>query len=320
MEQYINTDEILNRNMLFALWQIMQQCESEKLKMYLRGIGETGKSQVIKALVYFFTQWNEEHILFILAQTGSAATLLNESTYHSVLGINGRSDIGSAKKLMQIHSQLEGVDYIFLDEVSMLSCHNLFKISAQLAKGTNDHEEPFGGMNVIFVSDFAQLKPVKCASLYSGSVGTELQSRMSAKKQEETIGKTLWDQITTVVILQENMRQITQTPDDEKFCTALENMKYKVCTTEDVHFFCMRTASDQPDRPKLTQKQFHNISIITAWNPHEDQINKLGSERFENKTGQTLTTFYSKYQWAEHDEAKKAEEMDQTKNRNPKQK
>jgi predicted AAA+ superfamily ATPase len=47
--------------MLFALWQIMQQCESEKLKMYLRGIGGTGKSQVIKALVYFFTQQNEEH-------------------------------------------------------------------------------------------------------------------------------------------------------------------------------------------------------------------------------------------------------------------
>ena len=36
-------------------------CESEKLKMYLGGMGGTGKSQVIKALVYFFTQQNEEH-------------------------------------------------------------------------------------------------------------------------------------------------------------------------------------------------------------------------------------------------------------------
>ena len=139
-----------------------------------------------------------------------------------MLGINDRSDIGSAKILMQIHSWLEGVDYIFLDEVSMLSCHDLFEISAQLAKGTHDHEEPSGGMNVIFAGDFAQLQPVKCAYLYSGSVGTELQSRMSAKKQEKTIGKALWHQITTVVILQENMRQITQTPDDEKICIALE--------------------------------------------------------------------------------------------------
>jgi ATP-dependent DNA helicase PIF1 len=96
----------------------------------------------------------------IIAPTGSVAALLNGSIYHSALGINDRSDIGSAKKLMQIHSWLEGVDYIFLDEVSMLSCHDFFNISAQLAKGTNDHKKPFGRMNVIFASDFAHYRQV----------------------------------------------------------------------------------------------------------------------------------------------------------------
>jgi hypothetical protein len=101
---------------------------------------------------------------------------------------------------------------------------------------------------------------------------------MSIKEQEKTIGKALWHQITTVVILQENMR-------------------YKACTTEDISFLHTRIASDLPHRPKLAQKRFRNISIITAWNAHKDQINILGSERFAKETGQMLNTFYSKDQW-----------------------
>jgi hypothetical protein len=93
------------------------------------------------------------------------------------------------KKLVQLWSRIEGVDHIFLDEVSMLSCHDMFKISFQLAKGTNEYEDPFGGINMIFAGDFAQLPPVKGAALYSGSIGTQLWSRMTTKKQEETIGK-----------------------------------------------------------------------------------------------------------------------------------
>jgi hypothetical protein len=60
------------------------------------------------------------------------------------------------------------------------------------------------------------LQPVTGAALYSTNVGTKLASRMSAKKQEETIGKALWHQITAVVILCENMRQKTPILEDTK--------------------------------------------------------------------------------------------------------
>jgi hypothetical protein len=56
--------------------------------MYLGGMGGTGKSQVIKAVVAFFEERNESHRFIILAPTGSAAALLNGSTYHSALGLN----------------------------------------------------------------------------------------------------------------------------------------------------------------------------------------------------------------------------------------
>ncbi|KAF9521442.1 hypothetical protein CPB83DRAFT_736156, partial [Crepidotus variabilis] len=52
----------------------------KQLKMYLGGMGGTGKSQVIKALITYFDRRNEGHRILILAPTGTAAALLNGST------------------------------------------------------------------------------------------------------------------------------------------------------------------------------------------------------------------------------------------------
>jgi len=47
--------------------------------MYLGGIGGTGKSQVIKMLVTFFEKYNESHHIIVMALTGTAAALIEES-------------------------------------------------------------------------------------------------------------------------------------------------------------------------------------------------------------------------------------------------
>ena len=63
---------------------------------------------------------------------------------------------------------------MFLDEVSMLSYHDMYRVSAQMAKAFNVHDKPFGGKNMIFSGDFAQLPLVngrEAASLYSGTIG-----------------------------------------------------------------------------------------------------------------------------------------------------
>jgi hypothetical protein len=105
----------------------------KKIHMYLGGMPGTGKTQVIRSLIHFFNQHKESHRFLVLAPTGTAAAILNGSTYHSVLGIND-NDYFSAKSLAQIRANLDGVDYIFIDEVSMISCRDLYKISAQCAK------------------------------------------------------------------------------------------------------------------------------------------------------------------------------------------
>jgi len=101
-----------------------------QLKMYLGSMGGTGKSQVLKApsLIDFFNERNKSHHIMILAPTGSAAALLNGSTYHSVLGIGSEGNRTRNEQTSQrnVRERLDGVDYIFLDEISMVACHEHF--------------------------------------------------------------------------------------------------------------------------------------------------------------------------------------------------
>jgi len=89
------------------------------------------------------------------------------------------------------------------------------------------------------------------------------------------------------------MRQNTQSVEDAKLRTALENMRYAACTADDIKFLRSRVAGRQPDQPKLANKHFRNVSIITALNSQKDHINELGSACFAADTGQILTDFYS---------------------------
>ena len=175
----------------------------------------------------------------------------------------------------------------------MLSCCDMYLISTRLARVMNNLDVPFGGLNFIFAGDFAQLPPVighEHASLYSRTVGMKATS---LRDQEAAIGKALWHQVTTVVILRQNMRQQMQSAEDAKFRKALENMRYKACTPCDIAFLKTRISSELPGHANVNQKEFRNVSIITNLNSQKDEINRLGSLRFAAETGQTLTHFFS---------------------------
>jgi putative protein kinase ArgK-like GTPase of G3E family len=57
------------------------------LKMYLGGMGGSGKSAVFRAIIEFFKRRKEECRYIVLGPTGSSAALLNGSTYHFVFKI-----------------------------------------------------------------------------------------------------------------------------------------------------------------------------------------------------------------------------------------
>jgi hypothetical protein len=152
---------------------------------------------------------------------------------------------------------------------------------------------PFGGLNMLFAGDFAQLPPPvggENVSLYSRMIG---QSGTSVLAQEKAMGRALWHQVTTVVILRQNMRQSTQSKADDRFRQALNNMRYKACTLADIQFLRSLITSQLPGRPSITDEAFKFVSIITAKNVQKDEINRLGCQMFAQHTGQQLIDFYS---------------------------
>lgn len=182
----------------------------EQLKMYLGGMAGTGKSQVIKAISHFFNERGEGYRFMCLAPTGTAAALIGGSTYHSILKFNksnedddGNFDTNDNKDkgLMDVQTRLKHVNYVFLDKVSMVDCEALFRIGSRLSKGLQPGVE-FGGINIICASDFAQLPPVASRyPLYTGKVFSTLHYTNAFHTQNAAIGKALWHQFTTVVIL-----------------------------------------------------------------------------------------------------------------------
>ena len=143
--------------------------------------------------------------------------------------------------------------------------------------------------------DFAQLPPTNGSPLYSSSVSNIQKNSMSKREQESTIGKILWHQITTVVILTQNMRQTEMSEDDKKFRIALSNMRYTACTDDDLDFLETLCVDKNRSRSKklMSDPNFKNVSIITFLNTQKDQINESCLISFAQNTGQQLTHFYS---------------------------
>lgn len=263
----------------------------------------TGKSQVIKALTAFFHERNEDYRLLCVAPTGSAAALINGSTYHSMLGINsfeGGSDSITTSAATDLKENLANVDYLFMDEVSMVDCLSLYNISNRMSMGRGN-SDAFGGINVIFAGDFAQLPPVAGYTLYKYDPQHMVHTTHSSDTQLAAIGKALWHQCTTVVLLRQNMRQKNLSSEDAKFRTCLEHLRYHSCSKEDIALLKTRIVSRENNRPLLSSPQFHNVSIITRWNAYRDCINELGTANFARETKQTLYRFYARDTWKQAD-------------------
>ncbi|KAJ7155807.1 hypothetical protein C8R46DRAFT_847633, partial [Mycena filopes] len=146
---------------------------------------------------------------------------------------------------------------------------------------------------MVVAGDFAQLPPMTGPSLYSGKVTLQVSDALDQRSQNAVLGRILWHQFNTVVLLRQNMRQQEQSKADDHLRTALENMRYGACTPEDIAFLESRIAGFRPENPKLNRKEIRNVSIITARNSQKDALNRMGAERFARDTNQTLVDFCS---------------------------
>jgi len=254
----------------------------EHLRMYLGGPGGTGKSRVIAALTDYFAANGESRRLRLASFTGIASKNINGTTLHTALALNqhqkkGKS--GNGKTKTDLIAMWMGVDYLFIDEISMIGCNLLLQIHEALvdAKGCT---EPFGGINIIFAGDFAQLPPVG---------QTKLFSRVKSSKEPIIFGQLLWRSVTMVVMLTEQMRQAG--PDNQPFVELLSRLRDGRCSGEDYDLLNTRmlnTVLDGGDR-----ELWRDAPIVVYSNAIKDAINLQATLAFARRTGQQVNWYHA---------------------------
>ena len=262
--------------------------QNEPLRMYLGGAGGTGKSRVIHALKHFFVCRGQQQRLRLTSFTGVAAQNISGMTIHAALNLNQfKKDGPNSKTLHDVQAMWEGVDFLFIDEVSMIGCKLLHQISEALiqAKGNNS---PFGGINVIFAGDFAQLPPVGETRL-SANIKTFQFSTQSNESQHNAIfyGKALWQLVDHVIILTESMRQTG--PENIPFVDLLSRLREGRCTQNDYSMLSSRILQNN----QVNWDTWSETPIIVADNAQKDALNERGAQAFANHNNRELHWYYA---------------------------
>ena len=194
---------------------------STPLRMFINGPAGTGKSRVINAIKNFFDDRGETRKFQLASYMGIAAKNINGMTLHQLLCLNEKKNSRkNAKILEELRGLWEGVKYLFIDEVSMIGCKFLSKISEVLGDAMGD-TRPFGGLSIIFAGDFAQLPRVKTTRLYA-HINTRTREQTTAF-QETVAGKMLWLSVNVVVQLEQLHRQ--EGPGNSDFQQLLSRMR-----------------------------------------------------------------------------------------------
>ncbi len=128
--------------------------------IFLTGAAGTGKSYLLDQ--YLRGKGSDDFP--IVASTGAAAVIIGGRTFHSFFGL-GIMEGGPAKAVemalrsKKVRRRLQRASCIIIDEVSMLSGTTLMAAEA-IAARARGKSEPWGGLRIIVVGDFAQLPPI----------------------------------------------------------------------------------------------------------------------------------------------------------------
>src|SRR3990167_5310162 len=136
------------------------------LNIFLTGEPGSGKTHTINRYVAWLRERAVEPA--VTASTGIAATHIGGMTIHSWSGIGIKRevsdyDIEMIQSREKTAKRILGTKVLIIDEISMLDAATLEsvdKVLRTLRRRPLQPEEPFGGLQVIFVGDFFQLPPV----------------------------------------------------------------------------------------------------------------------------------------------------------------
>jgi hypothetical protein len=236
------------------------QKEKKQLLMILLGTAGTGKSFTVAALSQL-----KKNILKRASPTGKAAFLINGETLHSLFNIkvveNEKEPFFELEnnELANLQKDFEKIDFLIIDEFSMMSQIMLGKIDSRLRQAKN-RNELFGGISIMLIGDPGQLPPVGGSTLFENK---ELTNTLAIS------GYLAYKKFKIVITLEAMMRQqnLNNDPQQAHFMELLPRLRDGTSTLADWELLCTRFIDD------TNLKQFENEIRIFNDNASVDKFN-----------------------------------------------
>ena len=197
--------------------------------MIVCGTAGTGKSYLISAIAHALGD-----SCLLTGTTGMASFNICGKTVHSALHLpihhsNSQDLQGSALQRLQL--QMQNVQYVIIDEMSMIGHRTLALIDRRLRQATAKLNEPMGGLSVILFGDFGQLPPVGDRPLYAPPSNCDVAIH----------GHSIYSMFTSVIILSCVLRQAGSHPAVEAFRDLLLRLRDGNLTQNDWKLLLQRT-------------------------------------------------------------------------------
>ncbi|MDO8594249.1 MAG: AAA family ATPase [bacterium] len=235
--------------------------------VFLTGEPGSGKTHTVNTYVAYLNSCGIEPA--ITASTGIAATHIGGMTIHSWSGLGVRNqltpyDLDTISGNRKVMERVGNAKVLIIDEISMLSAQLLGFVDA-VCREVRRHDEPFGGLQVIFVGDFFQLPPVNAGSGRSPNSSDDVPTldfnsgdravREPASKSGFAFTSSAWQKAAPFVCyLSEQHRQ-----DDPAFLEFLGAVRRG--TVAERHKQLLRTRYSKTPKEGVTQLYSHNANV-----------------------------------------------------------
>ncbi len=131
--------------------------------VFLTGSAGTGKTHILNQYIKYLKE--RKVPVAVTASTGIAATHMNGMTIHAWSGIGikntlSNSDLQNLQSKKYLTKNLEGVQVLIIDEISMLHKNQLEMVD-KILRYFREPDLAFGGIQIVLSGDFFQLPPVR---------------------------------------------------------------------------------------------------------------------------------------------------------------
>ena len=237
----------------------------EKGSLCLIIIGEagTGKSYLINAIRHLL-----QSKCAVTATTGKASFNIRGVTIHSLLklpiGTRGNKDL-TGQSLCRLQESLNGIDYIIVDEYSMLGQTAFGWIDKRCKQATGYHDHVLGGKSFILTGDPGQLPPVGDKPLYHPQ-----PSNAIAEQGYQTY--RMFDKVVKLVV---NQRVQGASIEQQQFRDLLLRLRVGDSTSSDWEMLLTRQPANIGDLTLFNDatRLFYSNDQVASYN--HDQLIKL---------------------------------------------